>query len=172
MPIDLEFKFSDLINAAEFSTLYDQFKIDYVVVMFQLINNPNSLQPPNATTTQANGQQSNYYPKLWWIRDYDSGSSETLTSIKERQGVKCRVMRPNQTFSVKLSPMVAVQTYATPTTAGYGPKRMYLDFANGTGVPHYGLKCVFDALGNNPADEFPFKIRYEVKYYFTCKNVR
>jgi len=49
---------------------------------------------------------------------------------------------------------------------------MMLDMANGVNVPHYGVKTVFDTLGLNPLDAYPFKLRWEAKYYFTCKDVR
>ena len=169
--LDFEFKFEDIINYTEFSNLYDSFKIDYVSVTFQLINNPNAFLTPN-NDPSAQNPQTNYYPKLWYIRDYDGGSTDTLTEIKERQGVKFFVLRPNKVYTVKLKPMVAVQTYRTATATGYGPKRMTLDFANGVNVPHYGLHTVFDTLGFNPVDTQPWKMRYEVKYYFTCKDVR
>ena len=168
--LDFEFKFENIINYTEFQSLYDTFKIDYVVVTFQLINNPDSFLYPTGTTNNQN--LTNYFPKLWYLRDYDGGSSDTLTEIKERQGVRYFVMRPNRTYTVKLKPAVAVQTYRTATTTGYGPKRMALDFANGTNVPHYGLHTVFDTLGYNPVDTQAWKIRWEVKYYFTCKDVR
>jgi len=171
LPLDFEFKFDNIIAASEFSSLYDQFKIDYVVVHLQLINVPEASIAPNNDPSAVNNS-TNFYPKLWYIRDYDGGDEETLSSIKERSGVKCVVMRPNMVLKIKVRPMVAVQTYRTATTTGYGPKRMTLDFANGSAVPHYGLKTVFDTLGYNPPDAQPFKIRHEVKYYFTCKDVR
>lgn len=151
--------------------MYDRFKIDYVVVHFQLINNPDASIAPNNEPANVN-TSTNFFPKLWYIRDYDGGSSETLTAIKERQGVRYFVLRPNKTYTVKLRPMVAIQTYRTSTTTGYAPKRLMLDFANATNVPHYGLKTVFDTLGYNPPDTQPWKLRHEVKYYFTCKDVR
>jgi len=172
---DFEFKFSDLINYTEFSSLFDQFQIDKVVIKFQLITNPDGIQstdPQTSGINSSNIQPTNWYPKLWYIRDYDGGAGETLTSIKERQGVKFFILRPNQEYSIKLSPAVAVQTYKTLTTTGYGPKRMMLDMANGVSVPHYGVKTVFDTLGLNPLDAYPFKLRWEAKYYFTCKDVR
>lgn len=168
---DFEFRFNDIISYSEFTNLYDQFKIDYVVVHLSLITNPDASFATNNVPTAATNS-SNWFPKLWYIRDYDSGSAETLTSIKERQGVKYFVMRPNRSYTIKIRPTVLVQTYRTSTTTGYGPKRMALDFANGVDVPHYGLRTVFDTLGLNPVDNQAFQVRCEVKYYFTCKNVR
>jgi len=150
--------------------MFDSFKITKAVVKMQLITNPDSTWALN-TNSGAN-QQSNWFPKFWYIKDYDGGSADSLAQIKERQGVKYFVLRPNKTYSLPISPMVAVQTYRTSTTTGYAPKRLFLDMANGTDVPHYGMNYVIDALGEDPSNTYPFRIRYEVQYFFTCKDVR
>ena len=176
LAVDFEFKFTDIINNTEFSSLFDQFKLTKVVMKFQMINNPDAVQATNDGVNSGSAYKStnfsNWYPKLWYIRDHDGGSSETLSSIKERQGVKYITLRPNKVYNVVVSPSVAVQTYKTLTTTGYGPKKMFLDMAGGTTVPHYGVKTVLDTLGVDVNDTSPFKIRYEAKYYFTCKDVR
>jgi len=163
------FKFDDILGHAEFGAMFDSFKITKCVVNLQLITNPDSIFAQNTTTTY---QASNWFPKFWYIRDYDGGSADSLAQIKERQGVKFFVLRPNKTYKIAISPMVAVQTYRTATTTGYAPKRLFLDMANGTDVPHYGVNYVVDALGLDPDNTYPFKIRYEIKFYFTCKDVR
>ncbi len=112
----------------------------------------------------------NWYPKLWYTEDFDSGASETLNSIKERQGVKCCILRPNSWFNITVTPKVLVQTYQTLTTTGYGPKSMYLNCAN-TDIPHYGLKDVWDLSNIVPAVA-PFRVNIETNFYFTCKNAR
>jgi len=150
--------------------MFDQFKITKAIVHLQLITNPDSAYALNVGG--AAGQISNWFPKFWYIKDYDGGSADSLAQIKERQGVKFLVLRPNKTYRIPVSPMVAVQTYRTVSTTGYAPKRLYLDMANGTDVPHYGLNYVVDALGLDPDNTYPFKIRYEIKFYFTCKDVR
>lgn len=166
---DFDFKFNQIINYTEFSSMFDNFKIDFVKLKLQLISNPDAITTTNGSTTF---NPTNWFPKLWYIRDYDGGGSETLSSIKERQGVSFFVMKPNREYVVKIMPKVAVQTYRTSTTTGYAPKRLALDFVNGLDVPHYGLKTVFDTLGIDPSDSTGFQIRWEAKYYFTCNDVR
>jgi len=165
------FKFDDMLNHTEFGAMFDSFKITKAVVKLQLITNPDGMNYTNTAPT-ANFNGTNWYPKFWYIKDYDGGSADSLAQIKERQGVKYFVLRPNKTYSIPISPMVAVQTYRTTTTTGYAPKRLFLDMANGTDVPHYGMNYVIDALGLDPDNSSPFKIRYEVQYFFTCKDVR
>jgi len=172
--VDFEFKFNQIINYTEFSTMFDNFRIDYVVLKLQLISNPyaaaqiNTANNVQLTSTYANSN--NWFPKLWYIRDYDGGGSENLSTMKERQGAKFFVMKPNREYSIKVVPKVAVQTYRTSTSTGYAPKRLFLDINNGLDVPHYGIKTVFDTLGIDPVDGF--QVRWETKFYFTCKDVR
>lgn len=163
------FKFEDILGHTEFGAMFDSFKITKAVVQLQLVTNPDSSVALNDNSI---AQVTNWYPKFWYIKDYDGGSADSLAQIKERQGVKFFVMRPNKTYSIPVSPMVAVQTYRTTTTTGYAPKRLFLDMANGVDVPHYGMNYVVDALGQDPNNSYPFKIRYEIKFYFTCKDVR
>lgn len=171
---DFIFKLTDLINYSEFTSLFDQYKILKVVFKIQMITNPDSSNPLNvaaASTTTYYNNPTNWFPKFWYIRDYDSGSSETISSMKERQGAKYFIMRPNKEYSIALKPMVQVQTYKTSVSTGYAPKRLWLDIADTT-VPHYGLKTVIDCLGLDPSDTYPFRFRWECKYYVAFKGVR
>jgi len=170
-----QFKFEDILGHTEFGAMFDSYKITKCVLQLQLITNPDSANPLNVAASGIStyyNNPTNWYPKFWYIRDYDGGSADSLAQIKERQGVKFFVMRPNKTYSVPIVPKVAVQTYRTATTTGYAPKRLFLDMANGTDVPHYGLNYVVDTLGLDPDNTYPFKIRYEIKFFFTCKDVR
>ena len=165
-----EFKFSDLLGSGEFTALFDRYKIDRVVTTFQLINNPDAYHAPGIAPLTATS--TNFYPKMWYIHDYDDAVAEAIVVLKERVGVKCRILQPNKTITIVTKPAVAIQTYRTALTAGYGPKwNQYIDCAQ-TDVPHYGLKVAFDTNAIDPVDTLPFRIRVENKYYFTLKDVR
>jgi len=165
---NLEYKFNDMVGYDEFSALFENYRITKIKVTFQLINNPNAFYVPN-NNTQTNALT--YYPKLWYTVDHDGGSDETLATMKERQGVKCRILKPDSTIKVSFTPMCRTLTYKTSTTEGYAPKNIRLDMADVT-VPHYGLLYLIDTNGLNPDDTYPFKIAMETKFYFTCSGVR
>jgi hypothetical protein len=57
---DFSFQFADILNAAEFSSLFDQFKIDYVKLNFQMITNPDSLYPTNSVSASTTINPTNY----------------------------------------------------------------------------------------------------------------
>lgn len=164
-------KFEDMIQSVDFTALFDMYRIVKVTYTFQLVTNPNSAYPLNSTVSSATVNPSNWYPKIWYIPDYDGGATETLNSIRERQGVKCRVMEPNKLIRISWTPKCKVLTYATDTTSGYAPRNIKIDM-NDTAVPHYGLQCVFDPNGLDPDNTYPFKIVYDRKYTFKCYGVR
>jgi len=167
-PLSFEFALNSLYSYSEFTTLFDKYRLDKAIVYIQMINNPNSTWPPN--TSGGVNNNTNFYPKMWYINDHDDSSTTTIAAIKERVGVKCCVMKPNVVKKITIKPACAVQLYKTAVASGYGPKYgQYIDMANSE-VPHYGLKCVFDPLGLDPGQTFSF--RYEWKLFFTCKDVQ
>lgn len=163
------FRFSDVIQSAEFTTLFDQFILTKCIVTLRLVTNPDASNALN--TAGANPTPTNWFPNLWYIPDYDDSTSETLDGIKERIGVQCRIMKPNVPIQIVIYPKVLVQTYVSAVATGYAPKRLYMDCDQPT-VPHYGLKTVIDCMGQDPNDTYPFVVSQERQYFFTLKNVR
>ena len=165
-----QFQLTDVIQYTEFTTLFDQYKIRMVEFHIQMISNPDATWLTNDATASANNTV-NFYPKFWYIKDYDGGGSDSLSEIKQRVGVKFIVMKPNKTYIIMLQPKVLVQTYKTLTSTGYGPKSMFIDCSS-PDVPHYGLNAVIDCLGLNPADATGFRFRVEYKFHLGFKGVR
>lgn len=161
--------FDSLLNNADFTSLYDRYRIDYIQCRAQLVNNPDGAFALNSTTP---GNSTNYYPKLWWCPDYDDSAAETLDDLKQRSKTKCVVLQPNKVYKFGVKPAILAQTYRTAVSTGYSPKwGQWIDMAQ-TNVPHYGIKYVLDALNLNPPDEQPFKVIFDFKVYFSCKDVR
>lgn len=159
--------FDNLINKDDFTTLYDRYRIDYIQVRAQLVNCPSG---NNLTNTVNQTNASNWYPKLWWCPDYDDSGQETLDELKQRAKTKCVVLQPNRVYTFGVKPAVLAQTYRTSLSTGYAPKwKQWVDMAQ-TNVPHYGIKYVIDALNVDPIQEF--KVIFDFKYFFTCKDVR
>lgn len=163
--------FNDMIQSADFTSLFDMYRITKVTYKFQLINNPDATWWINDTSATNIHNGTNWYPKMWYVMDYDGGTTETLNSIRERQGVKCRILRPDKQIKVSFTPKCRVLTYKTADTEGYAPKNIKIDM-NDTDVPHYGLAVVFDTNGYDPNDLYPFKIAVERKITFQCYGVR
>lgn len=168
------FNLAAVVNAVEFRELFDQFMIDKVEVTYQLITNPDASNIIN--TAGNNPTPTNWYPTVWSVPDYDDSTTLNIDEMKERIGVRNDILRPNEKLLFTVYPKVLVQTYLTALSAGYAPKRMFVDMTQQT-LPHYGLKTTFDLAGITPVTVggiavSPFKVKQDFKYFFTCKNVR
>lgn len=164
---------NQLVQSSDFTNLFDQYRIRKVIVTFQMITNPDSAAYTNAYAQVNTGgiTLTNWYPKIWYIPDYDGGSDETIASIKERQGVRCKILRPNSVVRISFVPKCRVLTYSTSTSTGYAPKNIQIDMSD-TAVEHHGLKYVIDTNQQDPTDAYPFKFVIEKKLFFTCYGVR
>lgn len=161
------FTLASVVNATEFGQLFDLYRIDKVIVTYRLVNNPDA----NNYLASASTAQANWYPTVWSIPDYDDNANENISEMKERIGVKNRVLFPNRKMVFVVRPKVLVQTYRTAVSTGYAPKTLFVDMAT-QDIPHYGLKTTIDFAGTPPTAAQQYKILQEFQYFFTCKNVR
>lgn len=160
------FALNFLPQFAEFTNLYDQYMIYGIKAIIQLVNNPDANTATNTTTANL----TNFFPKLWYCFDRDDDGSETISSMKERVGSKCRILRPNSFISIFIKPSVRDDSINAATGVGYRPMRpTYVDCGN-VAVKHYGIKYVVDSLGLAPGN--PFIVKIEYKYYFKMKQPR
>jgi len=171
-PFSIQFSLSDIPNQTEISALYDQYKLCGAKISIKMISNPDANY--QAGSTSAN-QYINYYPTLWYTRDYDDNGLLGLSEIRQYKSARHVVLRPNKELSIYTKPRMLRQLFDSTTGAGYEialPK--FVDLAN-IGLPHYGFKAVIDFEGlsiplNTVLNQWQFRIN--IKYYFMCKNVR
>lgn len=168
----LSWKFEDIRAYTEFQNMYDRYRITHVQLQFTLVTNPDSILSLNKDPASGTlWQPTNWYPKLWYVRDYDDESTIDIAAMKERANTKNFVMKPDRIYKINIKPAILAKTYATALTDGYAPKwRQWVDMATAN-VKHYGIKFIIDCQGIDPQDSYPFKIRVEEKYFFTCKDV-
>jgi len=163
------FALADLPNVAEFSNLFDDFMITGCKVQIKMINNPDSNNSTNNDPVNS-GQLANYYPTIWYVTDLDDANNVTLAQIKEFQGVRHRVLKPNQELNIMVRPRTLTQVYRSSLSTSYATnKKQWIDMV-ATDTPHYALKTVFDFEGLIPAVTYRFKVN--VRYFFKCKHVR
>lgn len=172
----LTFKLSDTINYSEFDVLYDRYMITSVVVKVRLVTNPDGVVYANNLAVDpvvsARWNTANWYPRLFYCKDYDDDTAETLPQLRERAKTKMVVLKPNRYHKIVIRPSVLVQGYYTSLSTGYLPKwNQWVDMGQNS-LKHYGLKYNVDCSGINPQDTYPFKIEWEMTYYFKCKDVR
>lgn len=149
-------RLSYLPNATEFSNLYDQFKITYVVHRFFLEVDPSAQTAATAI-----------FPKLYYVRDQDSLGLLTLDEIRERSNCRIKVLTPQRPVIVKYKPNILQEVYRGTVTTTYSPKwNTWIDMSN-TDASHYGLIWALDNLTNTN-----LKVNVQTTVYFACKNTR
>lgn len=166
------FNLAEVRGAAEFTTLYDQFKIVCVVVKLQLLNIPEQSYANVADTNNTDSASRNatqLYPKLWYYRDYDDAIAPvSLQAVQEVGKAKCITMVPNKTYSFKIRPAVTRTIQGTSSEPAW-PKR--LDCGDSS-ITHFGFKYLLDTMGQVTPDNKFWKIQMEKLYYLKFYNSR
>lgn len=163
----ITFDLSQVRSPAELTTLYDQYKITGVKVMFKLVTNSDSNLGLNSTTASA---AANFYPTLMWCRDYDNNTVEMPNDLRERNNTQMAVLKPNSMISVFVRPALRNQVYLDGVTTATSPVwDQWLD-CSASNVPHYGLKYAIEMNGLTTVQDFYMRIEYV--YYLKFKNAR
>jgi hypothetical protein len=144
------FKFSDLQNATDLSTLFDQYRMDYVKLI---------LKPAcNAIAAVASGVTT--YPPLYVVIDYDDSTNLSGTSAA-MQYDNCMLLEAHESASRAIIPRLASAVYSGAFTsfANVGPQ--WIDVGS-TNVQHYGYKWYLPAttLGQTLAPYWD--VQYEI----------
>lgn len=151
------FGLNNVVNATDFSNLYDQYRVLYVVCKYYL-----KIDPSAQTAATAS------FPRMYWYRDLDdSAPPSSLNEIRENGKCKIAVMHPNRPVTIAYKPNTLATMYLTALANTYSPKwGQWIDMAN-TNVPHYGHKWAIDDLTNTN-----YRVDTEITVYFQCRNPR
>lgn len=169
--LGIGFSLADLQNSAEFTALYDAYRLDYVKLKF-LPCWSNSISITGAPHMQPSLM-------LHYCIDKDDNQSfnaanSGIESMREYDSYKIKnnVMGLKY-FQIGLKPRVAMTVYNTGLTAAYAePTRAIFLNANNDTVPHYGVKMIFESYNGASATSVEWKLRVSATYYFTMKDVR
>ncbi|AUM61843.1 capsid [uncultured virus] len=144
----LQFQLSDLTNVSEFTNLFQQYRINCVVV--SLIPNYNINQIP------ASGTGTNI-PIIGWVQDFDDGSNPTsVPELQEYQRYKERKF--TGPIKIKIWPAVSSLVFSSAGVDGFAVKKKMWIRTDVTTVKHYGLKyCVYNMAANQ---NYVWNIRY------------
>lgn len=144
------------LNHTEFTSLYDQFRIDWVKAQFFLRIDPSAQTAAGAS-----------YPRMYWFRDYDDQALASLNDVRENSKGKRAILHPNRPVTIWFKPNVLSEIYRTAVTTGYSPKfNQWID-ASVPNLVHYGIKYCIDDLTNTN-----YKVDLEVTYGLSMRNSR
>jgi hypothetical protein len=160
------FDLSKVRNPSELTALYDQYMITGVKLVFKLTTNPDAPFRLN----QSADNSTNWYPRMFYTRDYDNDTVETSNDLRERNTTKMCILRPNKDIKIFVKPAVRNQLYLDGVTAATSPVwNQWIDCST-TQVPHYGLKWSLDFENHTVSQGYQFTI--ETIYYLKFKNAR
>lgn len=166
-PIAKAFSFQlvDLPNVAEYTSLFDQYKITGVSVRV-IPKSSEQIQGGTSGTVQTLG-----YGQVVTAIDYDDAANPASKDELLEFG-SSKTTSSNRIHTRFIRPKMLNVVFRNALTSGYSPvKATWLDQAYND-LPHYGLKLWVDApSGFNVADT---SIAYDIyaTYYFSCKNTR
>lgn len=162
------FALSDLVNMSQYTTLFDMYRIDRVVVKVFPIANFVSQESTQSAVQSATGGW------LHWAQDYDDATLPTasdvgIDSLRQHKAYKMCNIHKSSCLTQRIRPRMAMAAYGTGAFTSYtNVKPNWID-SNSPGVAHYGLKGIFEIV--NPAAAANFvNFKLEVTYFFRTKE--
>lgn len=164
----IAFCLADLPDYAEFTALYDQYRIDGVKVKILPVNT--SSDNPTSSTYMNGGF-------IHTAIDYDDYnlvalSEAGINEIRCKPSYKVRNITNNKGINIFLRPRIATPVYGAGAFTQYAqaPRKMFLDCGSPS-TQHYGIKGLLEVVQYNTVSVYmPFKI--ECCYYMTFKGVQ
>lgn len=148
---------SGLVSSSDFTNLYDQYRINKLVLKFYLKVDPSA---------QAAGSAS--IPRLYMYRDRDDDNIPgSLDEMRENSTVRVKPMTLYRPVVVTCVPNCLNTVYSSAVASNYQPKfKQWLDIAR-PGTQHYAYKFAIDNLTN-----INYRVEVEGTVYFSCRQPR
>lgn len=166
------FVMNQIPNWAQYTALFDQYRILRVLMSWRLCGNPDAYAPPNVGTVN----QNTFYPDFYAAVDHDDiNLVANATEILRKDKVKTALLKPNYWTTYSCRPTPLTQIYDGLTQTGYqidqSSTGKWLDCAQAD-IPHYGIKWLVDCGtltgGTNLTQAFAFE--YKIKYWVQFKG--
>jgi hypothetical protein len=160
--LSLAFRLDDLGQASTFSALFDQYRIDKVMLRFTT-RNPAVMV---FNTASPNGG----VPLGYFTMDRDDATAPTSLDAV-RQYDRSEGFTGTSSFDIIIEPRPTQAIYASGAFSGYNTVDVepWIDVANAD-VPHYGLKGAIGALTATTSSSWCWDI--EAYYYVSFRNTR
>jgi len=158
------FQFSSIITYADFTNLYDEYRINCCVLKFYCLNG--ALNQPTDIDTGSSNQM-----MLHTVIDTDDANTPGSIAELENYGTyKQTLFKGGVCYKFKVYPRQAAAVYRGGATWGYATRKGWVDMGS-TDVQHYGFKWAVDGYNVATANQHPTFIIRPV-FYFSCRKVR
>lgn len=162
-PFQFTARLVDCINFSTYTTLFDQYRINKVVVLMTPVKTQVVNRPYDDTTTAGAVLA---IPRLSVVIDRDDDTLPvTFEEVYQRPNSKTTLATRKQVWAFR--PTKLGMVYRSTTTTGYKVDwgRDFIDSGD-SDVPHYGLKGILEAASPNEA----YTYRIETKFYVSFRN--
>lgn len=156
---------ADCSNITAYGNLYDQFRINKVVVKFVPTGATMKVIEADSTNVPGSGVRT---PTLATCIDYDSESTGTVSLTDMKNYASYREVQATKPHTRVFRPAVLLQAYRNATSTAYIPKfKQFID-CNQLTTGHFGLRWYLEA--GTPAAAYSYDLR--IKVYMSFKNRR
>lgn len=154
-------RLQDLTNYSNYTTIWDQYRINKIVVRARPIRTTTVVAQVEDVSTP---QGTTNIPSYCLVKDFDDSiTPSSFTQLEARTFAKRRLA--TQSMSYKFTPATLTSIYQ-PITSAYAPKyKTWLDCAF-PAVPHYGIKFAMEVAA--PAGVYGIELVTDV--YVSFKN--
>lgn len=156
------FRLDDLGQSSTFAALFDQYRIDKVLLRFTARNNAVNV----FNTASPNGS----VPMVYVTQDRDDASAPaSISALKEYD--KTVIMNGFSSCDVMIEARPTISAFASGAFSGYVTPDIepWLDMAN-TDVPHYGVKFGIVPLTATTTSAWTWDV--DAYYYVSFRNIR
>lgn len=159
-----EFKLNNMLNYTDFTNLFQEYRLNCVVVKFTPQWTTNDISNMTANTTTGSSVYTS--PGMVFALDYnDASTPSSLNDLHEFSNSKDLPF--NRAVKIKIWPACSPGVYISAVSAGYAVKRkLWLRSAN-SDIPHYGLKYGI----YNIAAGVNYRWNYIIKYYVSFRQM-
>lgn len=147
-----------LPNFSEFTNLFDQYKISFVKLTWQLNVDPSAQAAASAV-----------YPRLYTFNDFtDITTPTTLDEFRQRPKTRVRMLTPTRPVISTCKPAVQVEVLKTVggVTVNAPRWKQWIPSENND-VQHLGTKYAIENFTNTN-----YSITLTVKYWVQCKQTK
>jgi len=155
------FRLSDVKSVADWTNVYDAYRINKVVCEVEFMNN-------TSLTTGTSG----VLPTLYMVYDQDSaGVPPNLTAIQQQQNVKryCVGDKNRTRFSIACRPRIQNIVAAPSTQYAIAKPGAWLNAAS-TGINHFGLKFYITDLAVPGTSGSEIAVKFQFTYYISFRG--
>lgn len=152
----LTFNASDIINYGEMSALFNQYRINCVVLKMRWTQAAAPVGTPTYPT-----------PVIHVAPDPINASvPASVAEMVQYSGYRAIQLNGAHTWTYKVYPKAQVETYKSAVTTGYAPKKMWIS-CNDTTIPHFAFKMYFVANQGGGTGTSKLGILEVQKIYYT-----